>query len=135
MEYAQVNNSSEELKETINENYTQFTQFIKENKPGELAENLYTEDTKFYPPNGGMAEGIDGVTKVFEGMINAGLVIEPEAQEVEIFGDEHAYEYGIGTVYNKEGKEIGQERYICIWKNLDGEWKIYRDFVKGQQME
>ena len=127
-------NKSEALKKTINESYTQFTQFIKDNKPAELAETIYTKDAKFYPPNGGMVEGIEGVTKAFEGLIGAGLVIEPEAQEVEIFG-EHAYEYGIGTVSDKEGKQIRRERYVCIWKNVDGTWKIYRDLVQGIAIE
>lgn len=127
--YAQANNSAE-LKQAINDNYEQFTQLIKDNKPGELAEALYTNDAKFYPPNGGMVEGTEGVTKAFKGLIGAGLVIEPEAQEVKIFGS-HAYEYGIGTVYNKEGKKIHEERYVCIWKNIDGDWKIYRDLVQG----
>ncbi|HKL19751.1 MAG TPA: nuclear transport factor 2 family protein [Halalkalibaculum sp.] len=131
--YAQANNL-EELKQTINDNYDQFTQFIKDNNPGELAETLYTKDAKFYPPNGGIVEGTEGVTKAFKGLIGAGLVIEPEAQEVEIFGN-HAYEYGIGTVYNKEGKKIRRERYVCIWKNIDGDWKIYRDLVQGVQIQ
>jgi len=126
--------SSEELKKTINESYVQFTQYIKDNKPAELAANLYTKDAKFYPPNGVMVEGMEGVTKAFKGLIGAGLVIEPEAQEVEIFGN-HAYEYGIGTVYDKEGKKIRQERYVCIWKNVDGNWKIYRDLVQGIPIE
>lgn len=130
--FAQIN-SSAELKEIINASYSQFTQFIKDNKPAELAETLYTKDAKFYPPNGGMVEGTEGVTKAFEGLIGAGLVIEPEAREVEIFGN-HAYEYGIGTVYNKGGEEIRKERYVCIWKNVDGTWKIYRDIVQGIQM-
>lgn len=131
--YAQANNS-EKLRQTINDNYEQFTQFIKDNKPGELAETLYTKDAKFYPPNGGMVEGTEGVTKAFKGLIGAGLVIEPEAQEVVIFGN-YAYEYGIGTVYNKDGKKIREERYVCIWKNIGGDWKIYRDLVQGVQIQ
>lgn len=131
--YAQTNDS-EELKKTINDKYKQFTQFITENKPAELATTLYTEDAKFYPPNGIFVQGRKGVTKAFKGMIGAGLVIKPEAQEVEIFGN-HAYEYGIGTVYNEDGKEIRKERYVCIWKKVDDDWKIYRDIVQGIEMK
>ena len=126
--------SSEELKGVINNNYKQFTQHIKNNEPGKLAETLYTVDAKFYPPNGRMVEGTEGVTKAFEGLIGAGFVIEPEAHEVEVFGD-HAYEYGIGTVKNKRGEKIREERYVCIWKNVDGTWKIYRDLVQGIAIE
>ena len=126
--------SSEELKMVINDNYGQFIQYIKDNKPAELATSLYTDDAKFYPPNGGMVEGIEGVTQAFEGLIGAGLIIEPEAQEVEIFGN-HAYEYGIGTVSDKKDNKIRQERYVCIWENVDGTWKIYRDLVQGMAIE
>lgn len=126
--------SSDELKTVINEKYIRFAQFIKDRNPEELASSLYTKDAKFYPPNGGMVEGKEGVTKAFEGLINAGLIIEPEAQEVEIFGD-HAYEYGIGSVYDRDGQKIREERYVCIWKRVDGEWKIYRDLVQGLALE
>ena len=131
--YAQTNNP-DELKNTIIEKYDQFTQFIKDSKPAELAETLYTKDAKFYPPNGMYVQGTEGVTKAFKGMIGAGIVIEPETQEVEIFGN-HAYEYGIGSVYDKEGKKIREERYVCIWKYVDGEWKIYRDIVQGVELK
>jgi ketosteroid isomerase-like protein len=130
--YAQTNNP-DELKNTINENYENFTQFIEDKEPAKLAETLYTEDAKFYTPNGMKAEGTEDITNAFKGMIGAGLIIEPEAQEVEIFG-KHAYEYGIGSVYNREGKKIREERYVCIWKNLNNEWKIYRDIVQGVEL-
>jgi ketosteroid isomerase-like protein len=129
---AQTKNASE-LKSTINANYDQFTQFILDNKPAKLAKTLYTRDAKFYTPNGMIAEGTEGVTQAFKGLIDAGLVISPEAQEVEIFGD-HAYEYGIGTVLNKDGSKVREERYVCIWKKVDGEWKIYRDLVQGVEI-
>lgn len=103
---------------------------MKDNKPAELAETIYTKDTKFYPPNGVLVEGTKGVAKAFKGLIGEGLVIEPEAKEVEIYGD-HAYEYGIGTIYNKDGQEVRKSRYFCIWKNVYNEWKIHRDFVQG----
>ena len=126
--------NSKELKKTINDSYDQFTQYIKDNKPAKLAETLYTKDAKFYPPNGRMVKGTKGLTKAFKSSIDAGIVIEPEAQEVEVFR-KHAYEYGIATVYKKDGKKIRDERYVCIWKNVDGEWKIYRDLVQGIKMK
>jgi|GEM_PF-4415338 len=132
--HAQTNNSSESLKKTINENYAQLTQFIKDGNPSAIANNFYTKNAKFYPPNGGVAEGREAIGKAFGGLIQAGLIIEPKAEEVERYG-EAAYEYGIATLYNKEGKELGKERYIVIWKMEDGQWKMYRDFVKGQKIK
>lgn len=127
-------NSSEDLKKTINDTYGQLTQYMKDNKPAELAKTLYTKDAKFYPPNGMVVEGTKGVTKAFTGLIGEGLIIDPEAQEVEIYGN-HAYEYGIGTIYNKDGQVVRKSRYVCIWKNVNNEWKIHRDFVQGIEIK
>jgi ketosteroid isomerase-like protein len=131
---AQSNNATEAWEKTINENYALLTQYIKDGDPAAIASNFYTKDAKFFPPTGGVVEGREAIAKAFGGLIQAGLVIAPKAVEVENYG-EAIYEYGIATLYNKEGEELGKERYIVIWKMEDGRWKMYRDFVKGQKMK
>lgn len=46
--------------------------------------------------------------------------------EVEEHGD-WAFESGKFVVATPEGKTIYDGKYICIWKRVNGEWKIYRD--------
>ena len=46
--------------------------------------------------------------------------------EVEEHGD-WAFESGTFLVTSSEGKTIYDGKYICIWKRVNGEWKIYRD--------
>lgn len=132
--YSQSNSSSDELKQSINETYTQLTQLLKSGKVDEIARRFYTEDAKFFPPTGGVAEGPEAIGKAFGGLVQAGLVVVPEAQEVESSGD-MAYEYGIGTLYNEDGKVVQKERYIVVWKKEGTQWKMYRDFVKGLPMK
>lgn len=131
--FAQSGNSSDMLKQSINSSYKKLTQAIKDGDAAKIASQFYTEDAKFYPPNGGVAEGRMQIEQAFGGLINAGLVVSPEAQEVERLGDA-VYEYGIATLHNKEGKMLGKERYIVIWKKEGDSWKMYRDFVKGIQI-
>lgn len=42
-----------------------------------------------------------------------------------------AYERGIGHLSNKQGEKLAAEDYMVIWKREDGQWKIYRDIVRG----
>lgn len=46
--------------------------------------------------------------------------------EVEEHGD-WAFESGKFVVTTPEGKTIYDGKYICIWKRVNGDWKIYRD--------
>ena len=46
--------------------------------------------------------------------------------EVQEHGD-WAFETGKFVVTSPQGKTIYDGKYICIWKRVNGEWKIYRD--------
>lgn len=49
-----------------------------------------------------------------------------ESVEVESHGDT-AIEVGRYTLDNGEGQMIDQGKYIVIWKQENGAWKLYRD--------
>ncbi|AOE50914.1 YybH family protein [Kangiella sediminilitoris] len=132
--HEKVKDKSEEFKKEINQAYKGFTKFLEEGKPMELANEYYTEDAHFFPPTGGMVEGREAIGQAFKQMIEAGYTIKAEAKDVEDYGH-HIYEYGVATTYDKEGKSLGKQRYVVIWKLDDGQWRIHRDFVKGRMME
>lgn len=129
-----VKDKSDEFKLEINKAYKGFTRYLEEGKPIELVEEYYTKDAKFFPPHGGVAEGHEAIGAAFKGMVEAGVIVVPQAIEVEDYGH-HIYEYGVATLYNKKGETLAKERYVVIWKLVDGKWRIHRDFVKGRAME
>jgi ketosteroid isomerase-like protein len=56
------------------------------------------------------------------GMSNLDL----EVLEVETAGD-IAYDVGRYTIAGPGGQPVDRGKYIVIWKNVAGDWKIHRD--------
>lgn len=127
---AQNTSSNEAVRTEIEEAYKDFAQNMKEGNAEGIAAH-YTDDAKFYPPNGGLATGKQEITQVFNGFIEQGLNIELEIEELEIFGDV-AYEYGVATVMNQQGNELAQNEYVVLWKKNGDKWKIHRDFIRDK---
>lgn len=126
---AQTEPMESELMSTIQQKYQEFGKYMQAGNVEGLVENLYTEDAKFYPPNGGMLMGTEGVSKAISGILSSGVIVMIEPKEVEMLGDA-IYDYGVANVSNMEGEKLGIQRYMVIWKEEDGDWKIYRDFIK-----
>lgn len=129
MLYAQSEQMENDLMSTIEERYQEFGKFMQAGDTEGLAVNLYTEDATIYPPNGGVVSTSEGISKFVSGMLSSGMIIKIQPKEVERLGDA-IYDYGVANVSNKEGKNLGIQRYMVIWKKEDGEWKIYRDIIK-----
>lgn len=97
---------------------------------GDIGGDYYTADGLLLPPMGGAYRGPEAISKTFEGMLNQGLILKPVPVEIEVHGDV-AYELGKGYIRNKQGDLLAAEDYMVIWKREDGQWKIYRDIVRG----
>lgn len=129
------NNSEDNsnVRSEIEDAYRDFSKNLQEGNAEGVAAH-YTEDAKFYPPNGGVATGKQEISSVFNGFIQQGIHVELEVKELEVFGDV-AYEYGIATVKNQQGNNLGQNEYVVLWKKEQGDWKIHRDFIKDKAPE
>jgi ketosteroid isomerase-like protein len=87
---------------------------------------LYTEDCRIMPPNAPPAEGHAAVREIFGGMIDAGLKGDLETVEAMVAGD-LGYRVGTYTLMAAEGMEIDRGKYIEVWRQVGGEWKITSD--------
>ena len=91
----------------------------------------YTEDAVAFPPGESRIAGRDGVQKMWQSWIDAGLTdLTLTAAQVEESGD-LAYEEGTYSIKipGSDGK-ISEEagKYIVVWKKgADGEWLMHRD--------
>ena len=92
---------------------------------------IYTEDGQIMPPNAPMTEGKSNVQQTIQGFLDAGVKgLTLESVEIERFGNT-ANEIGKYTLYADGDTEIDNGKYIVIWKNIDGEWKYYRDIFNS----
>jgi ketosteroid isomerase-like protein len=87
---------------------------------------LYTEDCRLMPPGAALVEGHAAVREIFGGMIDAGITGELETVEAMVAGD-LGYRVGTYTLMTVEGMEVDRGKYIEVWRQVGGEWKITND--------
>jgi uncharacterized protein (TIGR02246 family) len=88
---------------------------------------LYTESGQVLPPNSDAVVGRQAIRAFFQSLLEAGITaVTLATTEVEGFGDT-AYEVGRYTLGGEGGQVLDQGKYVVIWKQEDGKWKLHRD--------
>ena len=120
--------------ETVRDAFTSICQqFQKSIEQGDLGNigNLYTEDAKILPPNMDMLEGRDSIQAFWQRASEMGIKsYQPEILEVEYSGN-LGFFVGKYTLYGNENKVINKGKFITVFKNIDGEWRVYRDIFNS----
>jgi uncharacterized protein (TIGR02246 family) len=105
------------------------TLYADENATG-LA-NFYTENGMVLPPGSEMVQGREKIRELWEGLFDLGIKkIKLDILEVEQYGDT-ATEVGKATLLSEDGQIMDKGKYIVIWKQQDGQWKIHRDIFNS----
>ncbi len=90
---------------------------------------LYTEDGQFLPPNSDFVTGKQAIQATFQAIMDRGIkTIKLETVEVEGYGDT-ASEVGRYTLEGEGGQVLDQGKFIVIWKQEAGQWKLHRDII------
>jgi len=89
----------------------------------------YTEDAQLMPPNSEIVSGRAALQEGFQELIDGGYELQLETTEVEGHGDT-AHEIGTYTMA-VDGETVDEGKYIVIWKNVDGQWKLHRDIFNS----
>lgn len=94
----------------------------------------YAEDAAIFPPDSPRIDGRAGIEAFWKGAITAGASeLDLKALEVTPGGD-YAFEVGEasfsmpGTGGAKAAQSI---KYVVVWKNDGGTWRLYRDIWNG----
>ena len=88
--------------------------------------DLYTDHGQVLLPNNEVISGKMGITMVWRGAMMMAKQIRLETLEVEDHGDT-AYEVGKYILLKKDNQVFDQGKYIVIWKQEAGQWKLHRD--------
>ena len=92
---------------------------------------LYTGNGQVLPPNSDFVTGKQAIQAIFQGWMDRGVkAIKLETVEAEGYGDT-ASEVGRYTVESEGGQVLGQGKYIVIWKQMEGQWKLHRDIFNS----
>jgi uncharacterized protein (TIGR02246 family) len=91
---------------------------------------LYTDDGQLLPPNADFVAGRPAIQQFWQSLMDEGITrVKLEIVEANAAGDT-AYEVSRYTTY--AGDQVADEgKYIVIWKQVDGAWKLYRDIFNS----
>ena len=88
--------------------------------------DLYTEDAQVIPPGSEVASGRSAIAAFWRTVMDTEVEdLALDTTEVESAGD-LACELGRVRVVGKNG-QVMEGRYLVIWKQQNGHWKLYRD--------
>jgi Domain of unknown function (DUF4440) len=90
--------------------------------------SLIAEDVEFYHDKTGLAVGrqalVDGVKNNICGKVTRELV--PGTLEVYPLANYGAVEIGVHRFHHAHDDDVGDAKFIQLWQNKDGVWKITR---------
>ena len=93
----------------------------------------YTSQGQLLPANSGFVNGTDAIRGFWQGAIDMGLKEAVlETLEVEAHGDT-AIEVGQYRLMAAGGALADQGKYLVVWKNDGGKWKLHRDIWTTSQ--
>ena len=92
---------------------------------------LYTEEGQVLPPNSDFVSGRQAVQGFWQAVMDMGVKeARLETGEVEGHGDTAA-EVSTFTLLGEGGQVLDEGKYIVIWKQDKGRWKLHRDIFNS----
>ncbi len=118
-----------EAKKAIEENNRVFMELVSKGDSVGIS-NMYTSDAKLMFTGAPAAVGKESIKTVFSGILKSG-VTRVELKTIDVFGSEELLaEEGVASIYVKDAM-VGEEKYIVLWKQEEGKWKIFRDMTNS----
>ncbi len=94
---------------------------------GKALGELYTKDGRLFPVNSPVIEGQEAIGKFWSAVFGMGIDNATlSTVHVETFNNT-AVEEGAYKLFDSEGNQLDEGKYIIIWKNVDGQWRLDRD--------
>jgi ketosteroid isomerase-like protein len=116
--------SNDEIKQIIIKKYEIMRVSLKNGDPNYVL-NMHTQDAILFLPNGEEVVGIKALRPFYEKAAATGIDIHSTPITTELLSDNIAFEVGTYISTSKKGIQ-NAAKYINIWKNVDGDWKIYK---------
>ena len=123
---------SSDIRPQIETANTQFMSAFKRGDATALA-NLYTSEAQLLPANSDFVRGTAAIRTFWQSVIDMGLKgASLETIEVEGHGDT-AIEVGRYRLLAVGDALADQGKYVVVWKNDNGTWKLHRDIWTTSQ--
>ncbi len=97
--------------------------------------SFYARDGLAMPPGAGTATGPEAIANALRGLLadtTIALRFEPRTLHVGAAGD-MAWEHGTWEVRKVGADVLDHGKFVVVWKNVDGEWKVAADIYNSDQ--
>ena len=89
--------------------------------------NLYTKNSSVLPPNSEVIEGSEAIRGFWQGAMDMGIKgAKLKTIDLEVYQGT-AWEVGNYTLTGAKGEVMDRGKYIVVWKDEGGKWKLHRD--------
>ena len=123
---------SSEIRPQIESANVQFVSAFKRGDAAGLA-SLYTASAQLLPANSDVVRGTADIRAFWQRVIDMGLAgANLETLEVDVHGDT-AIEVGRYRLLAPGDVVADQGKYLVVWKNDNGTWKLHRDIWTTSQ--
>lgn len=110
----------------------EFMSLFSQSDAGGMAA-AYTKVGQVLPPNSDAVTGNQAIQAFWQGIMDAGIKgVRLETIEAEGQGPT-AYEVGRFTLSDASGQMVDTGKYVVIWKQEDGRWKLHRDIFNSSR--
>jgi ketosteroid isomerase-like protein len=116
--------SNNEIKQIIVEKYEKMRTTLKSGDASYVL-NMHSKDAILFLQNGTEVVGISSLKAFYEKVASTGIDIKSTPTTVELISENVAFEVGVFISTSKTGIQ-DSAKYINIWKNVDGDWKLYK---------
>lgn len=88
---------------------------------------MYASDGCAFPPGAPPVAGAAALEAFWRGAIDLGVkAVQLETEELELHGP-RAIEVGRFTLSGEGGATLDHGKYLVVWRQESGDWRIYRD--------
>ena len=113
-------------KKAVEDANTELMGLIKRGDSVEFA-NHYTTDAKIMGPGGPVVVGKNNIRGFLHALAIAGIK-DFRLKTVDVWGSNDLLsEEGNWSLYDDKGVELDHGKYVVLWKQEDGKWKLFRD--------
>ena len=121
-----MSTASDELREAIGAADQAFMDLFERSDAAGIAQ-LYTAEGQLLPGNSDFVTGVEAIEQFWRAVMEMGIkTARLETVELEECGN-IAVEVGKYALAGEGGEVLDQGKYIVIWKNEAGTWKLHRD--------
>jgi ketosteroid isomerase-like protein len=89
--------------------------------------NAYTTDARLFPPNAGVVSGQAALASLISQYLKYGIKEFQDSTTAVYGNEEYVVEEGNLFMGDAMGNTIDKGKYVVVWKNEKGDWKIYSD--------